>query len=157
MSRNTTDLRAVADAFRASLPRTGEILTFRIDAMDRIGVPVVQANLLLPTEPATIGYGYGFAQVEAEVGALGELCEEVHVGMDTERRRAPSPHTRRTCAREAWAGAADALPSCGESLHPDMPLAWVEARRWSSGTRRCWSRANGWPRIRINCASRRGS
>ena len=63
------DLRAVADAFRATMPANSHVSVFRIDALDRIGIPVVQANLILPDEPATTGYGYGFETVEAEVGA----------------------------------------------------------------------------------------
>ncbi len=76
----SNDLQAVADAFRATMPAGSEVTYFRIDGLDRIGIPVVQANLILADEPATIGYGYGFEAIEAEVGAIGELCEEVHVG-----------------------------------------------------------------------------
>jgi ribosomal protein S12 methylthiotransferase accessory factor YcaO len=53
-------LRAVADAFRATMPPDSHVSVFRIDGLDRIGIPVVQANLILGDEPATIGYGYGF-------------------------------------------------------------------------------------------------
>ena len=48
-------LHAVADAFRATMPRDSHVSAFRIDSLDRIGIPVVQANLILPDEPATIG------------------------------------------------------------------------------------------------------
>ncbi len=75
-----TTLHEVAEAFRATMPKEAHVSVFRIDSLDRIGIPVAQANLILPEEPATIGYGYGFETIEAEVGALGELCEEVHVG-----------------------------------------------------------------------------
>ena len=53
----SADLQAVADAFRATMPAGAEVTYFRIDGLDRIGVPVVQANLILPGEPATTGYG----------------------------------------------------------------------------------------------------
>ncbi|MGG5888296.1 hypothetical protein ACLF3G_14265 [Falsiroseomonas sp. HC035] len=96
------DLQAVADAFRGTMPRDAHVSVFRIDRLDRTGVPVVQASLILPDEPATIGYGYGFSAVEAEVGALGELCEEVHVG----RHVAEAPRvtgSRRACrANGRW-------------------------------------------------------
>ena len=86
-------LEAVAGLFRDSLPPSDHISTFRIDQLDRIGVPVVQANLILPNEPATIGYGYGLTTIEAEVGALGELCEEVHVGTWVKARLTSSHHS----------------------------------------------------------------
>ncbi len=135
MSGDTTDLRAVAAAFRAAMPPEGDVLVFRIDALDRIGIPVAQACLLMPNEHATIGYGYGFEPVEAEVGALGELCEEVHVG----RWVAEAPRTVASYAELARSrgprGVADPLTLClpaGSDYTPDLPLTWVEARRWPS-------------------------
>lgn len=128
-------LQAVADAFRATMPTKSHVSMFRIDALDRIGIPVVQANLIQPNEPATTGYGYGFTTTEAEVGALGELCEEVHVG--TWIKRAPrivGAYAELVRARGVR-GIADPLTLClpaGSSYTPDMPLAWVTARRWPS-------------------------
>ncbi len=129
----TEHLCAVADAFRATMPPNSHVSVFRIDGLDRVGVPVVQANLILENEPATIGYGYGFTPVEAEVGALGELCEEVHVGAWVKR----APRTVASYAELARAhgprGVADPLTLClpaGSSYTADMPLPWVEARRW---------------------------
>ncbi len=129
----STDLRAVADAFVASMPKAGRVDIFRIDALDRIGVPVVQASLILPDEPATIGYGYGIEPVEAEVGALGELCEEVHVG----HWLAAAPRIVASYAELARAhgvaAVADPLSLClpaGSAYSPDMPLSWVAAKRW---------------------------
>ena len=49
-----------------------------MDHLDRIGIPVVQANVALPDEPAVSGHGYGASELEASVGAWGELCEELH-------------------------------------------------------------------------------
>ena len=127
------DLRAVADAFRASMPQGAQVSTFRIDHLDRTGVPVVHASLLLPSEPATNGYGYGFTEVEAEVGALGELCEEVHVG----RHLATAPrvvgsHAELSRHRQAVDPLTLCLPA-GSDYTPDLVLPWVEARRWPSG------------------------
>jgi ribosomal protein S12 methylthiotransferase accessory factor len=127
------DLQAVADAFRGTMPRDAHVSVFRIDQLDRTGVPVVQANLILPDEPATIGYGYGFTKVEAEVGALGELCEEVHVGRHVaEAPRVTGSHASLSCERPV----ADPLTLClpaGSDYAPDLALDWIEARRWPSG------------------------
>ena len=131
----SNDLQAVADAFRATMPAGSEVTYFRIDGLDRIGIPVVQANLILPGEPATTGYGYGFTEVEATVGALGELCEEVHVGKwlaDAPRVVASHAELVRTRGERA---VVDPLTLClpaGSAYTPDMPLSWVEGRRWPS-------------------------
>lgn len=129
-----TDLHAVAKAFRESMPPTGHVSAFRIDMLDRIGIPVMQANLILPDEPATIGYGYGFEPIEAEVGALGELCEEVHVHAWVKgAERIVGSHTE-LARRHGAAGVVDPLTLClpaGSPWSPDMPLTWVRAQRLS--------------------------
>ncbi|TCZ64945.1 YcaO-like family protein [Roseicella aquatilis] len=135
MSTGTAELREVADAFRATMPEGAHVSVFRIDSLDRIGIPVAQANLLLPDEPATIGYGYGFEPIEAEVGGLGELCEEVHVGAWLKRApRVVASYAELVRARGPR-GVVDPLTLClaaGSPWTPDMPLPWVEARRWPS-------------------------
>ena len=72
------ELHHVAEGFRAALAGLvpgGQVRCFRIDALDRIGVPVALAALMLEDAPAGICYGYGLSGGEAEVGALGEGCE----------------------------------------------------------------------------------
>ncbi|MCI0757158.1 YcaO-like family protein [Teichococcus vastitatis] len=127
------DLHKVAAAFRATMPAGAHVSVFRIDQMDRVGIPVMQANLILPDEPATIGYGYGFTPIEAEVSALGELCEEVHVG----RHVAAAPRTLGSYAALSRRKAVvDPLTLClaaGSDYEPEMELPWIEARRWPSG------------------------
>jgi ribosomal protein S12 methylthiotransferase accessory factor len=127
------DLQLVADAFRATMPRETHVSVFRIDHLDRVGVPVVQANLIQGDEPATTGYGYGFTPIEAEVGALGELCEEVHVG----RQVAEAPRVTGSFAGlSGQRPVADPLTLClpaGSDYAPDTVLPWIEARRWPSG------------------------
>lgn len=132
----STELQEVAAAFRATMPAASHVSVFRIDALDRIGIPVVQANLILRDEPATTGYGYGFEPIEAEVGALGELCEEVHVGAWVKRMPGIVASYAALCRERGTAGVVDPLTLClpaGCAWTPDMPLAWVEARRWPSG------------------------
>ncbi len=128
-------LREVADAFRATMPKGAHVSVFRIDSLDRIGIPVAQANLVTPGEPATIGYGYGFEPVEAEVGAVGELCEEVHVGAFVKAApRFRASHAELVRARGPR-GVVDPLTLClpaGCGYTPDTVLSWVEARRWPS-------------------------
>jgi thiazole/oxazole-forming peptide maturase SagD family component len=129
------ELGQVAAAFRASLPREW-LHEFRIDALDRIGLPVTQAALLPEGGHSVIGYGYGARADEAVVGALGELCEEVHVGAWI----AAAPRIRgswRAMVRERGArGVADPRLLClpaGRRWSEDDTLDWVEATRWGSG------------------------
>ncbi|WP_052213550.1 YcaO-like family protein [Belnapia sp. F-4-1] len=132
----TTDLHEVARAFRASMPEDGHVTVFRIDMLDRIGIPVVQANLIVAKDPATTGYGYGFEPIEAEVGALGELCEEVHVGAWVKQAERFEGSYADMVRQRGAAHVADPLTLClpaGNPYTPEMPLSWVEARRWSTG------------------------
>lgn len=132
----TNALHDVAEAFRNSMPPTGYVSIFRIDPLDRIGIPVVQASLIMPDEPATIGYGYGFEPIEAEVGALGELCEEVHVGAWVKAAPRIVASFAELCRARGAHGVVDPLTLClpaGSPYTADMPLSWVEAQRWPSG------------------------
>ena len=129
-----TDLHDVARAFRESMPAAGYVSVFRVDMLDRIGIPVVQANLILPDEPATIGYGYGFEPIEAEVGALGELCEEVHVHGWLKRSERVIGSRAELVRRHGEAGVVDPLTLClpaGSAYAADMPLSWITAHRLS--------------------------
>ena len=130
------ELAGVAQAFQDSLPRGAEIIVSRIDALDRIGVPVVQAVLLAPDRHALSGYGYGVTELEAQVGALGELCEEAHVGAAI----AAAPHTIASYAalvgRLGARAVLDPLTLClpaGSPYTPDTPLSWVSGQRWPDG------------------------
>ena len=130
---NVPDLQAIAAAFRASMPSDSHVSIFRLDALDRIGIPVVQANLILPDEPATTGYGYGFEPVEADVGALGELVEEVQADYAVKtapRLVASYAELVRTRGKR---GVADPRRLClpaGSSWTPETPMTWMEARRF---------------------------
>ncbi|MFC3124406.1 YcaO-like family protein [Pseudoroseomonas globiformis] len=127
------DLHAVAEAFRSSMPVGGRVSVFRVDPLDRTGIPMAQANLIEPGKPATMGHGYGFTGIEAEVGALGELCEEVHIG----RHVAEAPRFIGSFAELSGSQAVvDPLTLClpaGSDYTPDAVLPWVEAHRWPSG------------------------
>ncbi len=126
-------LDEVAAAFRESLAGDGELTVFRIDALDRTGVPVVQANLIAPGKPATTGYGYGFTAIQAEVGALGELCEEIHVELQVARI---TPIRGSFAALSAERAVIDPLTlglPAGSAYDAAMELDWMEARQWPDG------------------------
>ncbi len=127
------DRAGIAATFRASLAGHGETTVFRIDGLDRLGVPVVQANLISPDRPTVIGHGYGLGEEEAATGALGELCEEVHVGAWVKRQPVVEASYRDLVARYGGRGVADPLTLClpaGSPYHPDDARAWLPARRY---------------------------
>ena len=131
-----TELSDVAAIFRASLPSDGELSVIQLGGLDRTGIAVVQANFLRPGHAVLTGHGYGFAEIEGTVGALGELCEEVHnadwvaahPGTITSYDEIVHAHGARA--------AIDPLTLClpaGADYHGGTMLRWVEARRWPSG------------------------
>ncbi len=131
----TQDHAAIAALFRASMPPEAETLAFRIDSLDRLGIPVVQANLLTPDRPTVIGHGYGFTEAEAATGALGELCEEVHLGSWLKRQEPVEASYSALVARLGAAGVADPLTLClpaGSDYDPDATRCWLPARRYPS-------------------------
>ncbi|WP_376099771.1 YcaO-like family protein [Roseomonas sp. CCTCC AB2023176] len=133
-STNEADLRHVAEAFRATMPADALVSVFRIDHLDRTGVPVVQASLIRGEDPAITGYGYGATPIEAEVGALGELCEEVHAADSVDR----ADYIRGTYAELSRTRAVvDPLTLClpaGSDYDPDgTAMDWMEGHRWPSG------------------------
>ncbi|MCW8085695.1 YcaO-like family protein [Sabulicella glaciei] len=135
---SASHLHDVARAFRDALPREDRLEVFRIDGLDRTGVPVCEAALLPANgEPATIGYGYGFEPIEAEVGAVGEVLEEYFVGEWAKRAPRVQSSFRAMVERHGLDAVADPLTLClpaGSAWTPDTPLTWVEARRFPDDT-----------------------
>ena len=67
-------LRTVIEAYSANLP-PGDLEHFRVDALDRIGVPVVFACHRQSDGAQFDAFGYGATEEQALVGVLGELTE----------------------------------------------------------------------------------
>ena len=129
------DYASIAALFRESMPRSAETTLFRIDGLDRLGIPVMQANLLSPDFPTIVGHGYGLTEAEAATGALGELCEEVHVGAWVMRQEPVEASYNTLVARVGMRGVADPLTLClpaGSTYDPDESRAWLPARRYPS-------------------------
>ncbi len=131
----TQDHAAIAALFRDSMPDGAETFAFRIDSLDRLGIPVVQANLVSPERPTVIGHGYGFTEAEAATGALGELCEEVHLGTWLKQQHPVEASYNALVARLGASGVADPLTLClpaGSDYDPDAARRWIPARRYPS-------------------------
>ncbi len=128
----TQTLEQVAVAFRATLPADKPQSSFRIDHLDRIGVPVVQANVSLGGVPTTSGHGYGFTEIEAAVGAWGELCEELHCNAWLQRTPGIQASYAELLRVHGPRGVADPLTLClpaGSAYDDAMTLTWVAGRR----------------------------
>lgn len=76
MKSSPAALHAALRLYESALP-PGEVTTFRIDGVDRLGVPILDATYIPADASHNIyGVGYGATEDEALVGAYGELCED---------------------------------------------------------------------------------
>ena len=118
----------------------GPLQLFRIDPIDRLGVPVASASLRMGDGPGAVlhGSGNGLTGDEARVGALGELVEEIFCEYAMQRMpRVHGSHAALVRARGPTA-VADPLTlglPAGSPYHPDMALVWVEVQRLATGER----------------------
>ena len=131
-----------AEAFyRAALPPGGRLLEFPLTGLDRLGVPVWALSLFTAPDSGLWGIcegvGYGETDLQAQVGAFGELTEEVcsSRAMTTMARQTGS--RAELVARHGAAGVVDPVTLCldaGSAYTPDdTRLEWVETRRWETG------------------------
>ncbi|MCY1040840.1 YcaO-like family protein [Corallococcus sp. bb12-1] len=117
---------------------TGALQTFRIDPIDRLGIPVVSTSLRMGGEPGSVSHcsSYGVTEEDAHVGALGELVEETFA--EHALKQMPRVHgSYAALVRDRGPTAvADPLTlglPAGSPYRPDMPLVWVEVQRLSTG------------------------
>ena len=125
----------IAQAYRRHLP-AGVLHTFRIDALDCLGVPVVTVRLTQDDGTTFEGIGYGATAEEAMVGALGELSEEAHCERALrEMPRVVGSHVE-LLRQRGERGVADPLTLClpaGSSYQPEQSLVWVATTRVATG------------------------
>ena len=94
-------LKAARDAYARAMP-PGELLLFRDDAIDRVGIPVVASSLRMRGGPWITSHGYGATEEEGMVSAIGELAEEVYAEKAlTSLPRFHGSYTELVCARGA--------------------------------------------------------
>ena len=128
-------LTDIAAAYRRHLP-PGELLAFRVDALDHLGVPVVTARLIQDDGTTLEGIGYGASTEEAMVGALGELSEEAHCELALKAMPRTQGSYDELVDAYGGRGVVDPLTLClpaGSDYTSDRPLSWVRASRVSSG------------------------
>ena len=128
-------LNTVIDAYGANLP-PGNLEHFRVDALDRIGVPVVFACHRQRDGGQFDAFGYGATEEQALVGVLGELTENVQADTVLRAMERITGSYRDLAAARGVSGVCDPLTLClpaGSGYTPDTPLTWVVARRFPSG------------------------
>ena len=122
-------------AYRAHLP-PGETATFRVDGLDRIGVPVWVVPFLAADGSQFDGFGYGADPDEAMVGALGEISEQVHCEAAMHAATRIRGSFNALVAERGARHVADPLTLClpaGSPYTPDAELTWVTATRHPTG------------------------
>ncbi len=130
-----TELAEVAEAYRRHLP-PGDTGTFRVDALDRLGLPVVIAPYRTADGLLFDGFGYGATPDEALVGALGEISEQVHAERWFESAERVTGRYTHLAREYGESHVADPLGLClpaGSPYTPDTPLTWVWGERLGSG------------------------
>lgn len=130
-------LREARDAYARAMP-PGELLLFRDDGIDRVGIPVVASSLRMEDGPWITSHGYGATEEEGMVSAIGELAEEVFA----ERTLATLPRFHGSynelVRKHGTSGVVDPLTLClpaGSPYHPDQLLTWAPMQRLSTGER----------------------
>lgn len=128
-------LKAAIEAYRRNFP-PGELEMFRIDAIDRVGIPCVTASLRLKTGTQFATHGYGATLEEAEVGTLGEMAETAFTEAALRVMPRETGSYAELVARHGPSGVMDplrlSLPA-GSPYHPDLPLTWVTVTRLKTG------------------------
>ncbi|MFB9377423.1 YcaO-like family protein [Kineococcus gynurae] len=127
----------IAERYRAALP-PGDVHEVDLTGFDRTGVPVVATVWRPEPGSATSGHGvgYGAREVEARIGAYGELAEQVLLDAALARQVPVEGSRAELVLARGEAGVVDprrlVLPA-GAPVDPDRPLRWLPMRRWESG------------------------
>ncbi|MBL7253498.1 YcaO-like family protein [Paractinoplanes lichenicola] len=131
-------LATVISQYRTVLSRFGEVVSFDISALDRLGVPVTSCSLAVDGRLKHHGNGYGATPEAAEVSGLGELAENVMSALDLADRHAAARtgSYAELVAAEGRDRVADprtlGLPA-GSPYDAAMPLVWLPMTRRATG------------------------
>ncbi len=140
MKSSPEALQTALDLYRSALP-PGEVNAFRIDGVDRLGVPILDATFM-PDQPTgyTYGVGYGATETEALVGAYGELCEDkfhtdAFLAADLDHGTYPSMREKR--GAENVIDPMTLALEAGTERVDERELRWVPVTRLRDGAA-CW-------------------
>ena len=139
---NSQSERAI-EQYRRSLPK-GELEEFRIDAVDYLGIPIVNVDLRADDGIDSNGIGYGRTELAARLGAYGELCEERHTIAGFRELSVENGSYRELVDRFGTDRVIDPRTlalEAGSPYNEDYPLRWVPIERLSDGAS-CWAPAS---------------
>ena len=133
-------LPAAAEAYRAALP-PGRFVAFPLHGLDRTGVRAWKVALFLDDAEAfpgnlPSGYGYGFDDDTALIGAFAEIAEAILPTLCLMKQERWTGSYADLLRQRGAGGIVDPLTLClpaGSPVTRDTPLAWIEARRRATG------------------------
>lgn len=123
------------NAYAGALP-PGELLEFSTAPFDRLGLPCRTATFFAEDGRTRGGAGYGFSDVQALVGAMGEMTEEFAASRAVLQRPRESASYAEMVQKYGAVGVADPLTLCldsGGAYTPFMPLEWTHTKRLATG------------------------
>lgn len=142
MQPDPKSLAEAIDLYQEHLKDAGDLYSFDISGLDRIGIPVKIAALRSPDGFWNDGFGYGGSADEALVGALGEMTETYHTHRALQRTPAAEGLSYAAMVKKFGADhVIDPLTLClsaGYPYHSELPLRWVAVSRYPDGGR-CWA------------------
>ena len=124
-------LKKVLQLYKDNLP-AGKTETFRIDGIDRLGIPIVDATFTAPGDVYANGLGYGATQLEAEVGAYGEMFEELYfykTSTKTETVTQSFTGMLQTYGKNWVIDPLTLVLPAGSHYTPDLELKWSQINR----------------------------
>ncbi|MGB3775168.1 MAG: YcaO-like family protein [Leeuwenhoekiella sp.] len=126
------DLKKVAEQYKNNIPYKGDLRTFRVDGIDRLGIPIFDATFLGDNNEYGNGLGYGATAIEAEVGAYGEMFEELMIseaGQNVERTEASFKEMKELKKEDIVIDPLTLVLPAGSHYHEDLQLKWVQINR----------------------------
>ncbi len=124
-----------AEIYAAHLPH-GRLMTFDLTPLDRLNVPVSCITLLKADGTASNGIGYGLNDESAQIGAFGELSEELWSSRLARQLDSEKGSYREMVERHGQDRVIDPASLCLEAGCPytvDLSLEWMAAKRYSTG------------------------
>ena len=126
--------RAILQRYQAALPQ-GDVQAFRIDPIDYLGIPVVNATFLPKHFPRlNSGIGYGADELSAQLSAFGELYESMAIGEAFLAMPVHEASYQEMCRLKGNDHVIDPLTMVlpvGSPYTPNTRLKWTEIKRLS--------------------------
>ena len=117
--------------YKGCLPE-GKVETFRIDGIDRLGIPIIDATFTAPGDVYANGLGYGATPLDAEIGAYGELYEELYfyqASVNTETFTSSFAAMQKTYGEENVIDPLTLVLPAGSHYTPQLELKWAQINK----------------------------